>query len=130
MSNFYGTDLDYIHIKFGNMRKAYNFTNEFREKYPNFCAEYELYWEGDEKCRFKSPLQIAQYVDMYNIPVKFYYNFTDTPSNDITDVYEYIIREYGGITYEANGSFREDYKHGLDGEVAVNKFYKVMKEAA
>lgn len=124
--DFYGQDLDYIHLKFGDARKCYNFTEKFRQKHPNFCAEYEKYWECDKSCRFRSPLQIAQYVDMYNIPVKFYYNYTDTPSKSMADVYEYFIREYSGISYETDGSFRSDWKHGLDGEEIIGKSYKVV----
>lgn len=127
--NFYGTDVSYIHLKFGDARKAYNFTDKLRAKYPKFCEEYELYWNGDKKCRFKSPLQIAQYVDLYDIPVKFYYNFTDTPSKSIRDVYEYFIREYAGITYEHDGSFRKDYDKSLDGQEPINgKVYKIIQE--
>lgn len=125
--NYYGTDADYIHLKFGRMQKMYNFTNEFREKYPNFCAEYELFWNHDKKCRFHNPLEIAQYVDMFEVPVHFYYNYTDTPSKSMTDVYEYIIREYSGISNEVDGSFRKDYNKSLDGQESVNKEYKVTE---
>lgn len=131
MKDYYGQDFSYIHLKFGDMQKMYFFTDEFRAKHPNFCAEYELYWEGDAKCRFKHPLQIAQYVDMFEIPVEFYYNFTDTPSKSIEDVYAYFIREYAGITREHDGKMREDYQLGLDGEKAHGKDYAVtrVKEA-
>jgi len=127
MKDYYGESFSYIHLKFGDIHKQYWFTNEFREKHPNFCKEYELYWNGDEKCRFKTPLQIAQYVDMFNIPVEFYYNFTDTPSKGIEDVYAYFLREYGGINHEYDGKMRENYGFGLDGEKAQVKNYKVVK---
>lgn len=126
MQDFYGDEIDYIHLKFGDMRKAYNFTDEFRTKYPNFCEEYEKYWRNDATCRFKSPLEIAQYVDMFNVPVKFYYNFTDTPSENMADVYEYFIREYGGISNEVDGSWRKDWENGLDGEEKSGEWYKVI----
>lgn len=125
--DYYGTDADYIHLKFGRMRKMYNFTNEFREKYPNFCEEYSKYFNNDPTCRFKSPLEIAQYVDMYDIPVHFYFNYTDTPVKDMIEVYEYFIREYTGISYELDGTFRKDYQSGLDGEKENSKSYKVIR---
>lgn len=121
MEDFYGTDLDYIHLKFGRMQKCYNFTDKFRESHPNFCAEYEKYWNGEDGL-FKTPLDIAQYVDVCNVPVRFYYNYTDTPSKDITDVYEYILREFSFGTYH-NGEYV-----GLDGEKQEHKSYKVVRE--
>lgn len=126
MIDFYGEDADYIHLKFGRMQKAYNFTDGFREKHPNFVAEYEKHWNNDETCRFKTPLEIAQYVDMYEVPVNFYFNFTDTPVKDITEVYEYLIREYSGISYETDGSWRKEYTKGLDGEEDKSKSYMVI----
>lgn len=127
MIDYYGDDADYIHLKFGRMQKMYNFTNEFRTKYPNFCAEYEKHWKGDKTCRFNSPLEIAQYVDMYDIPVHFYFNYTDTPVEDMTEVYSYLVREYSGISNEPDGTFRKDYEHGLDGENGNQKAYKVIR---
>jgi len=118
MINFYGNDADYIHLKFGEMHKCYNFTTEFRNKYPNFCAEYEKYWFGDESCCFQTPLHIAQYVDMYDVPIHFYFNYTDTPAKNICDVYRYLIREYTGTT---------DYFAGLDGGKCNIKTYKVVR---
>jgi len=107
----------------------YNFTTEFRAKYPNFCKEYEKYWTNDDTGRLKTPLEIAQYVDMFEVPVRFYFNMTDTPVKDITDVYSYLIREYtGGTCYNEDGSWRSDaYNMGLDGENAVGKEYRVTK---
>lgn len=127
MIDYYGTKDDYIHLKFGRMQKMYNFTDKFRKEYPNFCAEYDKHWCGDETCRFKSPLEIAQYVDMFNIPVHFYYNYTDTPSKSMEDVYEYLISEYSGIAYEVDGTFRKDYQKSLDGQDPISKEYKVME---
>lgn len=88
--DFYGDDLDYIHIKFGRMQKAYNFTDKLIKSHPNFCNEYIKYWNGEKDCKFKTPLQIARYVDIYEVPVRFYFNYTDTPVEDITEVYEYF----------------------------------------
>lgn len=125
MINYYGDNDDYIHLKFGRMQKMYCFTEKFREKHPNFVKEYELFFWNDEKSRFKTALEVAQYVDMYNIPVNFYFNFTDTPAKNIAEVYSYLIREYAGINYNSDGSWREDYRKGLDGEEEVERSYKV-----
>jgi len=125
--SFYGDKFSYIHLKFGDMRKMYFFTDEFRAKHPNFCKEYEKYWNHDETCRFKTPLEIAQYIDMYDIPVQLYFNFTDTPVNNMAEVYAYFIREYAGISYDEDGHLRSDYQHGLDGEEEQNKAYTVQK---
>lgn len=126
MINYYGEDADYIHLKFGDMRKAYYFTDEFVAKHPEFCKEYKKYWVRDESCRFKSPLHILSYVDDYNIPVHFYYNYTDTPADSIADIYAYLIREDKvDMARNPDGSFRMDYEHGLDGEEEDRKSYKV-----
>lgn len=126
--NYYGEDADYIHLKFGRMQKMYNFTDAFRNKYPNFCAEYQKHFNGDKTCRFNSPLEIAQYADMYDIPINFYFNYTDTPVKDITEVYEYFIREYSGIGHELDGSLRKNWQQGLDGEEHNRKEYKVVRK--
>lgn len=91
MIDYYGTKDNYIHAKFGRLQKRYNFTPEFMDKYPNFCAEYEKYW-NDEGGVFQLPVQIVQYVDCYNIPVHFYFNFTDEPAT-IEDMYKYFAKE-------------------------------------
>lgn len=129
MIDYYGTDADYIHLKWGDMRKAFNFTEEFKNKHPNFYKEYRKYWNDDPTCKFHTPLQIAQYVDMFNIPVRFYFNFTDTPVHNMTEMYEYFIREYTGDTkLDDEGKYRENYNDGMDGEKQVRNYYKVIKE--
>jgi hypothetical protein len=126
--DYYGTDADYIHLKFGRIRKCYNFTNEFRKNHPNFVAEYEKYWVNDPTCRFKSPLEVVQYIDTFNVPVHLYFNYTDTPVKNMAEVYEYLIREYSGISEEPDGTWRKDYEKGLDGEEQSDKSYKVLGE--
>lgn len=91
MINYYGTDADYIHAKFGDLRKMYNFTDSFKHKYPKFCEEYTKYWNG-EYSAFKQPQQIVEYVEQNNIPVHFYFNYTDEPAS-IPDMKEYFKRE-------------------------------------
>lgn len=125
--DYYGETDNYIHLKWGEARKMYNFTDEFREKYPNFCAEYKKFWVGDETGVFKDSLHVVNYVDNYNIPVHFYFNYTDTPVNDISEVYEYLIKEHAPRTYELyknNG----DYFAGMDGEQPERRVYSVRRE--
>ena len=128
MIDYYGEDANYIHLKFGHIRKMYNFTPEFMNKYPNFVAEYKKYWNGDSTCRFNSTLEVVQYIDTFEVPVHLYFNYTDTPVKDMSEVYEYFIREYSGITIEPDGSWRKEYDTGLDGESPNAKNYKVFKE--
>lgn len=91
MIDYYGYDDNYIHAKFGDLRKQYNFTESFIEQYPNFAYEYGRYFRG-ELSRFLQPQQIVKYVDKYKIPVRFYFNFTDTPAS-IDDMFAYFDRE-------------------------------------
>lgn len=120
MIDYYGTDADYIHLKFGRMQKAYNFTEKFQKEHPKFCEEYRKYWmnEGD---KFKTPLDIAQYVATYNIPINFYYNYTDEPSESMADIFEYIIRECAFGEYQ-NGEYV-----GWDGEKEQSVGFKVTE---
>jgi hypothetical protein len=90
--NYYGTEDNYIHLKFGDCIKAYNFTKEFIEKYPKFVKAYEMYWEGKRRA-FKNPFQVVSYAFNNNIPVHFYYNYTDTPAKDRQEIIEYLLRE-------------------------------------
>lgn len=91
MIDYYGGKDNYIHAKFGDLRKMYNFTDDFREKYPEFSKNYASYWRGEYSV-FKQPQQIVDYVAQNNIPVHFYFNFTDEPAT-IQDMYEYFERE-------------------------------------
>lgn len=91
MIDYYGTKDNYIHAKFGDLRKMYNFTQALRELYPRFCEEYIKYWNGEYSV-FKQPQQIVKYVDENKIPVHFYFNYTDEPAT-IQDMYDYFDRE-------------------------------------
>ncbi len=90
--DYYGTEDNYIHLKFGDARKMYHFTPDFIEKYPVFSREYQNYWTGI-KSAFKNPFQIVAYVYRENIPVHFYYNFTDTPAKSETEIMDYLLSE-------------------------------------
>lgn len=90
--DYYGEKDNYIHLKFGDARKMYNFTKSFREEYPKFATEYSKYWEGTDSA-FRSPFAIVEYVYEKNIPVHFYYNFTDTPAKDKKEIIDYLVGE-------------------------------------
>lgn len=91
MIDYYGDKDNYIHAKFGDLRKMYNFTDDFKKQYPNFANEYGKYWRGNPSV-FLQPQQIVEYVEKYNVPVNFYFNYTDEPAT-IDDMHEYFKRE-------------------------------------
>lgn len=93
--NFYWTDENYIHFKFWDLRKSYNFTKEFCGKYPVFAEEFWKYFDYEESI-FKNPREIVLYVYYYKIPVYFYFNYTDTPCYNKQDAIRYLTREYMG----------------------------------
>lgn len=91
--DYYGTEDNYIHLKFGDTRKMYFFTQEFQAKYQQFAKEYQKYFEFDETTQFKNPFQIVHYVYKNKIPVHFYYNFTDTPAKNEKEIIDYLGNE-------------------------------------
>lgn len=105
--NYYGDKDNYIHAKFGDLRKCYNFTKEFTEKYPRFSEEYGKYFMCEESM-FSNPLEIINYIIFFEIPVHAYFNFTDTPAT-WKEVQKYLGREYMGnkelytFGYDKNG---------------------------
>ena len=103
--DYYGTKDNYIHAKFGDLRKNYNFTEDFVKKYPRFAEEYHKYFMC-EKSVFANPLEITNYIINYNLPIHAYFNFTDTPAKDWYEVQEYLNKEYLGN--------RELYKYEKD----------------
>jgi len=95
--DYYGDKDNYIHLKFGDAIKKYNFTKEFREKYPQFVKAYEMYWDGNHNA-FKNPFQIVSYVYNNNIPVHFYFNYTDEPAETREEIIEYLLKENNRTT--------------------------------
>lgn len=91
--DYYGQEADYIHLKFGDARKCYNFTADFKAKYPLFAKEYAKYFMDKSTSQFENPFQIVNYVFENKIPVHFYYNFTDTPAGDQKEIMEYLANE-------------------------------------
>ena len=77
--DYYGTSDNYIHLKFGDARKMYNFTKDFMKEYRKFAEEYEKYW-NNEQSQFKNAYSIIKYIQDNNIPVHLYFNFTDEPA--------------------------------------------------
>lgn len=92
--DYYGTDANYIHLKFGNCIKMYNFTPDFITKHPLFAREYANYFMG-RVSQFKNPFQVVNYVYKNKIPVHFYYNFTDTPAKNRSEIMDYLSNENG-----------------------------------
>ncbi len=90
--DYYGNKDNYIHLKFGECLKMYNFTKEFRKEYPKFVKAYEIYW-NDNRQAFKNPFQVVNYVFNNKIPVHFYYNFSDEPADDRDEIIEYLLNE-------------------------------------
>ncbi len=94
--DYYGDKDNYIHLKFGDARKRYNFTEEFTKEYPLFAREYAKYYEGNREnnnSQFKNPFQIVAYVFENKIPVHFYYNYTDTPAMNKGEIMQYLTDE-------------------------------------
>lgn len=95
--DYYGNIDNYIHLKFGDVKKRYNFTKELIEQYPVFVREYSRYYNNEEKAQFKNPFQIVKYVYDNNIPVHFYYNFTDTPATSKEEIMDHLVHEQSYI---------------------------------
>jgi hypothetical protein len=91
--DYYGNEADYIHLKFGDCRKNYNFTKEFIKEHELFAREYAKYFDDKTKSQFKNPFQIVHYAYKNEIPVHFYYNFTDTPATSEEEIMEYLVGE-------------------------------------
>ena len=92
MIDYYGSTDNYIHLKFGDCIKAYNFTEEFRSQYPEFTQAYEQYWDGSRRA-FNNALQVISYIYNNDIPVHLYFNFTDTPVKDKEEAVAYFVSE-------------------------------------
>lgn len=95
--DYYGTKDNYIHLKFGDCRKCYNFTKEFIKTYPKFTEQYSKYFMGEESL-FKSPLEVINYIVYFKIPVSFYKNFTDEPCTH-REAQEYLLEEFQASEY-------------------------------
>ena len=93
--DYYGDKDNYIHLKWGDVKKAHNFTEEFRKDHPDFVREYASYL--NEEGKFKNPFQIVSYVFEKNIPVHFYFNFTDEPATCRDEIINYLVREQSYI---------------------------------
>jgi len=98
--DYYGNKADYIHLKFGDARKSYNFTCGFIKKYPLFSKEYAKYFSQEATAQFKNPFQIVGYVYKNKIPVNFYFNFTDIPAENEAEIMDYLVREKAYINLE------------------------------
>jgi len=94
--DYYGETDNYIHLKFGDCRKAYNFTKKFIKEHSDFAKKYQRYFQSGSQRTFedfKSPFAVVAYAFKKQIPVHFYYNFTDKPAKDYNEIIEYLVRE-------------------------------------
>ena len=58
---------------------------------PRHLKVMEMVSQGlDMGDKFKTPMDIALYVKEHNIPVGFYFNFTDTPAENVDEVIDYL----------------------------------------
>lgn len=88
----YGDTQNVIHFKFGDARKQYNFTTEFRASKPGFCKEYANYWAG-KPSKFRNVMEIVNYIDEHELPIRLYSNFYDEEFADIAAAREWISQE-------------------------------------
>lgn len=49
--DYYGETDNYIHLKFGDCRKAYNFTKKFIKEHSDFAKQYQNYFENGARYR-------------------------------------------------------------------------------
>lgn len=93
--DYYGKNASYIHLKFGDARKMFFFTKEFRKKYKRFCESYECYYfeepNKNKDDEFLSGFDVVETARALKIPVEiFYYNFTDTPAKNYDEIFDYL----------------------------------------
>jgi len=91
--SYYGGDFSVIHFKFGHARKLYWFSDEFQERYPRFCKEYEkyCYCEPEKPSVFKNAISLVDYIEHNNIPVVLYANFFDREFADYDSCREWCM---------------------------------------
>lgn len=111
----YGDTENIIHFKFGDMRKMYNFTEQFQGTHPRFCEEYAKYWEHKPSL-FSDPLSIVNYIEAFDLPVKLYSNFVDQEFEDADAAREWICNEYSGQHRDKLYNYDKGEVIGLDGE--------------
>lgn len=78
--DYYGTKYNYIHLKFGNAWKMYNFTENFKKNNTYFVEQYVKYWNQDTSGIFSSASDVIEYIRDNNVPVHLYFNYTDEPA--------------------------------------------------
>ncbi len=113
--NYYNGDFACIHAKFGDFRKRYNFPRDFREKYPNFCREYEKYWNC-KKSVFIDPIHIVNYIERFAIPCALYSNMYDGEFADFNAVREWICFERH-VDYDFGVGKQNLHRQSMDGHL-------------
>lgn len=98
--NPYGSEISYIHAKFGRLKKAYNFTDDCRKRFPEFVAEYEKYWNSDTTGMFQTALDVANYLIAHpeaGEAIRPYFNFIDEWAYDWQAIKVYLEQEAESI---------------------------------
>ena len=116
--DYYDGDFACIHAKWGDFRKLYNFPDDFRKKYPNFCAEYQKYWSHEESV-FIDPMHIVNYIERFAVPCTLYSNFCDREFADFDAVREWICRERHAYFDFGDGK-QWSQRKSMDGHPEVN----------
>ena len=107
----YGEELNYIHAKFGRLRKRCNFTSQFIKEHPEFFKAYCSFWDNEDGAFGKADedphivsLRIADYLARqdWGMSVQPYYNFIDEKATSWKDVMNYIISESNGAITEVD----------------------------
>lgn len=121
--DYYAEKADYIHLKWGDVRKRYHFTDKFVKQHERFVEEFEKYFSRDPESKFKDPLAVVNYIDAFSLPVHFYFNYTDTPAKNIEEVKQYLVREH--LPDEWYVSLNSKL-YGWDGEELNRGEYKIV----
>lgn len=95
--DYYGDKDNYIHLKFGNCVKMYNFTEDFIKNYPEFVERYVDYYNNGASNTygkgFNSAFEVVAYTHKKEIPVHFYFNYSDEPAESYTEIINYLVDE-------------------------------------
>jgi len=92
----YGTDISYIHAKFGRLMKSYHFTAGCKKRYPEFVSEYQRYWNGDKTGLFKTGIDVAEYLIAHpdaGQEIRPYFNFIDEWADGWDAIKTYLEQE-------------------------------------
>ena len=89
-AKFYGDTTSYIHFKFGDCIKMYNFTKEFLDQYTIFCKGYQRFFNGKPSRLFKKGVDVVRYIKENNIPILLYQNYHDLEFLNVDEAIKYL----------------------------------------